>query len=285
MAPSTSTRAHDPGTRPEGAHNEREARRFIRDTFSFIAPRYDFLNHFLSLSLDRVWRRRTARHFRHVLVRPDACVLDICCGTGDLAIALKREADKEAGKQGSRKGAKVWGSDFARPMLRLARKKIVRSGRRSRHKTDAQREEACDAKGAALIELIEADALAMPFPDASVDLITTAFGFRNLVNYEAGLREIFRVLKPGGELGILEFASPHIPVMAPLYRFYFRHVLPRIGRALSGSNTAYSYLPSSVSNFPSPEELAALMRRCGYTEARFELWTAGVVGLYTGRKV
>lgn len=226
--------------------------------FSRIAPRYDLLNHLLSLNLDRLWRKRTARHFQHILARADARVLDLCCGTGDLAMALCKE-----GRRGGRDGAQVWGSDFAHPMLCLARKKHCGEGPQ---------------------QYIEADTLRLPFPDGSFDLVTAAFGFRNLANYEAGLREIWRALKPGGEVGILEFSEPRPAPIRPLYRFYFRHILPRVGGAISGSNAAYSYLPASVLKFPSPEELAALMTRCGYTEARFEVWTAGIVALHTGRR-
>ncbi|MBI1749866.1 MAG: class I SAM-dependent methyltransferase, partial [Acidobacteria bacterium] len=134
-------------------------------------------------------------------------------------------------------------------------------------------------------QYVEADALNLPFPDGSCDLVTAAFGFRNLANYEAGLREMFRVLKPGGEAGILEFSEPRPLLIRPLYRFYFRHILPRIGGAISGSNAAYSYLPASVLKFPSHEELAALMTRCGFVDARFMLWTAGIVALHTARKM
>ena len=272
-----------PGTRPEGAQDEQAARRFVRDTFSFIAPKYDLLNHTLSLSMDKLWRRRTARLYRHVLARPDARVLDICCGTGDLAIALQRRAVEEARKQNTSKGATIWGTDFARPMLELAQRKIARETRRRATRKNGAGQSGGVTFGAA-IDLIEGDALCLPFPDASLDLVTTAFGFRNLVNYEASLREIFRVLRPGGEVAILEFGAPHVPVMAPIYRFYFKHILPRIGGAVSGSSAAYSYLPASVAKFPSHDELVALMTRCGYAGARYRLWTAGIVALHTGRK-
>jgi demethylmenaquinone methyltransferase/2-methoxy-6-polyprenyl-1,4-benzoquinol methylase len=230
----------------------------VREMFSRIAPRYDLLNHLLSLNLDRLWRKRMARHFRHVLTRRDARVLDLCCGTGDLTNALWKGA-----RRGGREGAQVWGSDFAHPMLCLARKKYSDAGPQ---------------------QYIEADALKVPFPDESFDLVTAAFGFRNLVNYKAGLREIHRVLKRGGEVGILEFSEPRPAPIRPLYRFYFKHILPRIGGAISGSNAAYSYLPASVSKFPSPEELAEMMRKCGFAVARFRLWTAGIVALNTGRR-
>ena len=153
--------------------------------FTRIAPRYDFLNHLLSLSFDRPWRARTARRFAHILARPDARVLDLCCGTGDLTFALERAAIRAAKGQET---ARIFGSDFVPPMLALARKKA----RRARHAAT----------------FLAADALSLPFPDQSFDLVTAAFGFRNLSNYDRGLREIFRILRPGGELGILEFSEP-----------------------------------------------------------------------------
>jgi demethylmenaquinone methyltransferase/2-methoxy-6-polyprenyl-1,4-benzoquinol methylase len=241
-----------PGTRPEGTGDDSEAAARVREMFSRIAPRYDLLNHLLSFSFDRVWRRRTAKRFRHILVREDARVLDLCCGTGDLSLALTR--------MGS---AFVWGSDFAHPMLVRAQEKTGASG---------------------WPRYLEADALSMPFPNASFDLVTAAFGFRNLANYERGLLEILRLLKPGGEVGILEFAAPQGSVFGSLYRFYFKQVLPRVGGAVSGDRATYAYLPSSVGRFPSPEELRTQMEQAGFVDARCELWTGGIVALHTARK-
>src|SRR5205807_759796 len=130
----------------------------------------------------------------------------------------------------------------------------------------------------------EADALQLPFPDASFDLVTAAFGFRNLANYQRGLREIYRVLRPGGEVGILEFTEPHGALFGPLFRFYFTRILPRLGGAISGNAAAYSYLPSSVESFPPPEELAAAMSGGGFADVRFELWTGGSVALHIARR-
>ena len=226
--------------------------------FSRIAPRYDFLNHLLSFSLDRIWRRSTAKRFRHILARPDARVLDLCCGTGDLTLALWKE-----GKRSKRNGPCIVGSDFAHPMLCLARKKYSNAGPQL---------------------YIEADALTLPFPDGSFDLVTAAFGFRNLANYGAGVREIWRVLKPGGEVGILEFTEPRSAFIALFYHLYLRRIVPRVGGTISGSHAAYSYLPVSVSKFPSAEELAALMKECGFAEAHFDLWTMGTVALHIGRR-
>ncbi len=257
MSSQTPTRIPLPGTRPSGAHDEGEAARQVRQMFSDIAPRYDFLNHLLSFNLDRVWRRRVAQRFSHILARTEARVLDQCCGTGDLTLALRRTGR-----------ATVFGTDFAHPMLALAQQKSNRAG----------------IAGAGLGGFVEADVLQLPFADASFDLATVAFGFRNLANYERGLRETLRVLRPGGEVGILEFAEPRGALFGPLYRFYFTRILPRVGRAFSRNSEAYSYLPSSVEVFPSPEDLTALMSRAGFADARSELWTGGIVALHTGRR-
>ena len=264
-----------PGTRPEGAHNEAEAAARVREMFSRIAPRYDFLNHLLSLSFDRLWRRRTARRLGHILAREDARVLDLCCGTGDLTLALARGAR-----------ATVLGTDFAHPMLVLAKEKSKRAlgGHGSSRAVKRNKNSGASAPEAGGMEYLESDALRLPFAGASFDLATAAFGFRNLANYEAGLREILRMLKPGGEVGILEFSEPRGRVFAPLYRFYFTRVLPRIGGLVSGSAASYQYLPSSVLKFPSAEELRVLMEQVGFSDARFEHWTGGVVAFHTARK-
>ncbi len=248
-----------PGTQPEGIRDEREASAYVRRMFSQIAPRYDLLNHLLSLNLDKLWRARAARRFASILQRPGARVLDLCCGTGDLLFALRRE-----GARRGEPGAQFLGSDFAHPMLVRAREK--------------------SAELAGPAEFAEADALQLPFADDSFDLLTAAFGFRNLANYQAGLREMRRVLKPGGELGILEFSAPRNSFVASLYKFYFTQLLPRVGGAVSGSGAAYSYLPASVMKFPAPDEFARWMAAAGFADARFESWTAGIVTLHTGKK-
>lgn len=261
-----------PGTRPRGAADEREASAHVREMFGRIAPRYDFLNHLLSFSLDRIWRRRTAARFRHILERPEARVLDLCCGTGDLTFALDRARTAALGSIDRQDTSRsvgprrepVFGSDFVEGMLVRARRKAVASHR--------------DALFAA------ADALNLPFADASFDLITTAFGFRNLANYEEGLREFARVLRPGGELGILEFSEPESGPMAGLFRFYFKNILPRVGGAISGDKEAYAYLPGSVSKFPSPPELSALMQRTGFADVRIASWNFGSVILHSARR-
>jgi demethylmenaquinone methyltransferase/2-methoxy-6-polyprenyl-1,4-benzoquinol methylase len=258
-----------PGTRPEGTADERQAAAYVREMFSHIAPRYDFLNHLLSLNLDKLWRRRTAQRFRHILCRHDARVLDLCCGTGDLAFALRKTAATEARRHGEGRGATIWGSDFSHPMLILGQRKAGAVGA---------------TLGSPAVHFVESDALNLPFPDASLDLVTLAFGFRNLANYEAGLCEILRVLKPDGEVGILEFAAPRGSLFAPLYRWYFTQVLPRVGGAVSGSKAAYSYLPRSVFAFPDPGGLCAQMRDLGLAGAWVEHWTGGIVSLYAARK-
>ena len=224
--------------------------------FARIAPRYDFLNHLLSFSLDRVWRRRAAKRFTHVLRQPGARILDLCCGTGDLAFALRRAE--------STSSPFIIGADFVEPMLTRARLKSSDN----RHSP----------------VFIAADALSLPFSNSSFDLVTSAFGFRNLADYEQGLREIARVLKPGGWLGILEFSEPGTGALAALFRFYFRQILPRVGGAISGSAAAYSYLPASVGKFPSAKELAALMEDCGLAGATFDAWNFGSVLLYCARR-
>lgn len=230
------------GARPAGAASEQEAAHSVRAMFARVAHHYDLANHLLSFNLDRRWRARTVRRVRHVLERPGARVLDLCCGTGDLTLAL---------------GAGAMGADFCHHMLVRAR-----------------------AKGASRV--FEADALALPLPDASLDLVTAAFGFRNLANYARGLEEMRRVLRPGGVAAILEFSQPPNAVFGALYGFYSRRILPRIGGALSGSRDAYTYLPESVGRFPSPGELAEGMRAAGFAQVRYELMTGGIVALHTG---
>ena len=247
-----------PGTRPSGADDEAAASRQVREMFSGIAPHYDLLNHLLSLRFDIAWRRRVARRFHPLLDRRGARVLDLCCGTGDLALAL-------AG-QSTGQGAEIVGADFAHPMLvRACRKSASRPAGNS-------------------IAFLEADALALPFADESFDLVTTAFGFRNLANYRAGLAEFRRVLRPGGSLAILEFSEPRSALFGSLFGFYFRRVLPRIGGIISGNAGAYGYLPRSVRRFPQPPELARWMEEAGFTKVSFERWTGGIVALHTGER-
>jgi len=250
------------GAKPVGAPDEATAALAVRQMFNSIAPRYDLLNHVLSANVDRLWWRKTARRFRTVLANPDATVLDICCGTGDLAIALRN-----SGK------ARVIGADFAHTMLVRARAKSILGSSHS------------GMLGPPPLPLFEADALRLPFAKASFDLVASAFGFRNLANYEEGLKEIRRVLKPGGTVGILEFSEPPPGLAGDLYRWYCRKLLPKIGGLLSGNPNAYKYLPASVARFFRPEELAALMNSVGFTDLKYELWTFGSVALHTAIKL
>ena len=244
------------GAAPEGASDQRSAARAVREMFTSIAPRYDLLNHVLSFNIDRMWWRRTARTFRHITSRSDACILDLCCGTGDMTFALRRRAGKSS--------PRILGADFSHAMLqRAAAKSAAANG---------------SAPG-----WIEADALNLPFPSAYFDLVTSAFGFRNLADYDAGLREIVRVLRPGGECGILDFGEPK-GAMGALYRVYFKQVLPRIGTMISGVRGPYAYLPASVERFPAPKEMLARMKSAGFAEVSWTPYTFGIAGLYRGKK-
>lgn len=241
------------GTTPAGTSTEQAAAEWVRGMFGRIAPRYDLANHVLSLNLDRYWRAQTVKRVRHILEKTDCRVLDVCCGTGDLLLALQAKSR-----------APVIGSDFCHPMLGAARAKIER--RRFR------------------CPLFEADALRLPLAGASLDLVTVAFGFRNLVNYRAGLEEMRRVLKPGGLAAVLEFSQPGATLFGKLYGFYSRRLLPVIGGALSGSREAYGYLPASIGKFPSAEELASEMRAAGFRSVEFRRMTGGTVALHIGTK-
>lgn len=244
-----------PGTRPAGARDEHEAGVQVREMFGRIAPRYDFLNHFLSASFDKRWRKRTARRVSAVLKNQDARVLDLCCGTGDLIFAFAAESRNARGV-----GPRFIGADFALPMLGLAKRKNMTA-----------------PSG---ITFLAADALALPFPDASFDLISAGFGFRNLANYQLGLHEMFRLLRPGGALAILEFSAPESGPLAAGFRFYFTRILPVLGGAISGNKEAYSYLPGSVKKFPSPEILKDWMEQAGFCDVKYERWTFGAVALH-----
>jgi demethylmenaquinone methyltransferase / 2-methoxy-6-polyprenyl-1,4-benzoquinol methylase len=250
--------ANSPGTMPSGATDERSAARAVQQMFDEIAPRYDLLNHVLSMNVDRLWWRRTARTFSHILGRGDARVLDLCAGTGDMAVALRSLAIK-SGK--STEDVAIYALDFSHPMLKHGLKKY-----------SAQK-----------IQPLEADALCLPLPDRSMDLVVSAFGFRNLANYDAGLREIFRVLKPGGEMGILDFSEPG-GLLGKVYGFYFRNVLPRIGTMISGVRGPYDYLPASVHRFPSPQEMLDRAKAAGFKDASWTPYTFGIAGLYRGCK-
>jgi demethylmenaquinone methyltransferase / 2-methoxy-6-polyprenyl-1,4-benzoquinol methylase len=223
----------------------------VRSMFAEIAPRYDFLNHALSLNIDRRWRRFVIRKVADRLQRPGAVALDLCCGTADLSLELGEIAP-------------TFGLDFCHPMLQLGVKKLGRTSNP--------------------IELVEGDALSVPFADATFDVVTIAFGLRNLDGIEVGLHEFFRLLKPGGRVAVLEFSHPHIPGFRTLFHFYFTRVLPRIGKAVSGSSIAYRYLPESVQQFPDQKGLAALMQTVGFSDVRYYNLFGGVASLHLGEK-
>jgi demethylmenaquinone methyltransferase/2-methoxy-6-polyprenyl-1,4-benzoquinol methylase len=249
------------GAAPEGTRDPDAAARAVRDMFTSIAPRYDLLNHILSFNIDRLWWRRTARSFAQILAQPDGRVLDLCCGTGDMTLALRKQAGKS--------NPQIWGADFSHAMLQRARSKSL--------------EQTAGNKKFAPPCWVEADALRLPFPDQHFSLVTSAFGFRNLSDYDAGLREIVRVLGSGGECGILDFSEPK-GFIGHLYRLYLKQVLPRVGTVLSGVRGPYAYLPVSVERFPQPEEMLSRMRNAGFREATWIPYTFGIAGLYRGKK-
>jgi demethylmenaquinone methyltransferase/2-methoxy-6-polyprenyl-1,4-benzoquinol methylase len=242
------------GTTPPGVTGEQAASRWVRDMFGRVAARYDLLNHLLSFNLDKHWRARAVKRVSSILEKPGAIVLDLCCGTADVLLEL----------EAWRPQARVLGSDFCHPMLVEARRKI--------------------AARSFANPLFEADALALPMRDGSLDLITCAFGFRNLANYEKGLDEILRALKPGGVAAILEFSQPTNRVFGAVYGAFSTRVLPWVGGIVSGSREGYSYLPESIRKFPGAEDLASAMLRAGFQQVEFERMTAGVVALHLGWK-
>lgn len=244
------------GTTPAGTSDERSAAHAVRQMFDEIAPRYDLLNHVLSMNIDRLWWRRTARTFSHILSRNNARVLDLCAGTGDMSVAMRSVASRQ------NSNAAILALDFSHQMLQHGLAKF----------------------NAKKIQPLEADALHLPLPDNTIDLVVSSFGFRNLANYDAGLREIFRVLKPEGEFGILDFSEPG-GLLGKLYGFYFRKVLPRIGTMISGVRGPYEYLPASVHKFPAPQEMLKRMESVGFHDVSWTPYTFAIAGLYRGKKV
>lgn len=237
----------------ERTAKELEHARAVREMFSGIARRYDFLNHFLSVNTDKRWRRLVARKLQAELQRTDALVLDVACGTGDLSLELQRNAK-----------ARVIGTDFCRPMLAVAAEKNAKNNRS--------------------IPYIEGDGLSLPFEDKTFDAVTIAFGLRNFSNWQSGIVELRRILKTGGRLAILEFSSPVVPGFKQLFNFYFTTVLPRIGGAVSGSRGAYEYLPDSVSRFPDQKNLAKMMSENGFEKVEYQNLTGGIAALHIGTR-
>ena len=236
---------------PAGLRSSEDARRSgVRDMFSAIAPHYDLLNHLLSLNIDRRWRRRAISLLEYES-RPLGDYLDLCAGTLDLAIELERRPGF---------GGRVVGADFAVPMLRLGRQKT------------------------AGVETVGADALELPFGDDMFDGVTIGFGIRNLTDADRGLCEIRRVLKPGGRLVVLEFATPTAWPVRPLYLCYFRCILPWVGRVVSKHRSAYQYLPNSAMEFPEPDGFKVKMERAGFVGLEYESLTLGIAGIFVGEK-
>ena len=226
----------------------------VQEMFDSIAGRYDLLNHVLSAGIDRLWWWRAARIFGATLARPEAQILDLCCGTGDMTRALLKYRPSKSST------GPLLAVDFSHKMLSIGRDKY--------HDDN--------------ILWIEADALHLPLHSSSMDLISSAFGFRNLASYEDGLAELFRVLRPGGQIGILECNQP-AGVVGALYNLYFRKILPRVGGLIS-SETAYTYLPESVARFPQPPRMLELIHRAGFRDAGWTSYTFGVAGLYRATK-
>lgn len=251
-----------PGARPAGTSSPDEAAQNIQQMFSAIAPTYDRANHILSAGLDRSWWNRTARTLRPILQRPEVQVLDLCCGTGDMTLALDHFRPQLATNNQQRATVSpILALDFSHTMLTLAAAKFAGKN----------------------IVSIEADALHLPLADNSVDLVTSAFGFRNLTSYPDGLRELRRVLRPGGEIAILECNQPG-GLVGWLYSFYFHRILPIAGGLISGKRRAYAYLPDSVMKFPRPPQMKALITSAGFTGPTWTSYTLGTAGLYRARK-
>jgi demethylmenaquinone methyltransferase/2-methoxy-6-polyprenyl-1,4-benzoquinol methylase len=224
----------------------------IAGMFDAIAPRYDLLNHLLSAGIDRRWRAAAIRSLR---LTGAETLLDVCTGTADVALESRQE----------RGAARVVGVDFSGAMLALGVRKIGAAGETGR------------------IVLVRGDAMRLPVGDGSVDAVTVAFGIRNVQRPEVACAEMVRVLRPGGRLAILEFGVPRIPGIRPLYLWYFTHVLPLVGRALSGHAAAYSYLPASVGTFAPPAQFVETLRAAGFTDIHADPLTFGIVYLYTAR--
>ncbi|HTY63014.1 MAG TPA: ubiquinone/menaquinone biosynthesis methyltransferase [Acidobacteriota bacterium] len=231
--------------------NDQDKSRRVRDMFGTIAGRYDFLNHFLSANIDRRWRKICVREVSRRISVPSPRILDVGCGTGDLSLAFSGVGP-------------VIGCDFCHPMLRIGADKVRRSSLRRP------------------VALLGADALMLPFANASFDVVVSAFVLRNLESLDGGLREMRRILRPGGVMGVLDFGMPRSPVLAPLYRFYFLRVLPKLGKVISGVEGPYGYLPASVQSFPSAEALKDKAEQAGFQDVQFKLLTAGVAVLVFG---
>jgi len=243
------------GARPAGITTEQAAATSVQQMFDTIAPTYDRANHLLSVGIDHYWWTRTAKLFRPILQHPEAVALDLCCGTGDMTLALYHH------RPHTPEAAPILAVDFSHQMLSRGAQKFAPYN----------------------IVPIEADALHLPIAANSVDLVTSAFGFRNLANYEEGLAELHRILRPGGQLGILEANQPE-GLTGAIYNLYFKTILPKLGGLISGKPAAYSYLPASVERFPRPPRMIQLLKSAGFTNATWTSYTFGTAGLYHATK-
>ena len=221
----------------------------VREMFGRIAGRYDLLNHLLSGNVDKRWRQVVAKRVREGM-SGEALILDVACGTGDLSLSLFEST-----------GARVVGTDFCRPMLSLAAGKLPNQ-----------------------ITLVEGDALSLPFRDSTFDVVTIEFGLRNLSDVSSGIKELRRILKPQGRVAVLEFSRPSNSVLRLLFGIYFRNLLPLLGGIISGSRSAYTYLPSSVAQFPDQQQLVGLIEQAGFDRVSYENLTGGIAALHLGRR-
>jgi demethylmenaquinone methyltransferase/2-methoxy-6-polyprenyl-1,4-benzoquinol methylase len=242
-----------PGARPANEETEAAAAAHVQSIFNSIAPSYDLLNHLLSMGLDRRWWNRTARSFRTLLAQPNARILDLCCGTGDMTAALLKHRPSAA--------EPVTGLDFSSHMLNRARAKLP----------------------SANALWVEGDAMHLPYPENTFDLVTSAFGFRNLTNYTAALAEIHRVLAPGGQIGILECNQPG-GLSGQLYNLHLHHILPYMGGLISGDRAAYRYLPASIARVPRPPQMLSMLSTAGFTHTHWTGYFLRAAGLYRGTK-
>jgi demethylmenaquinone methyltransferase/2-methoxy-6-polyprenyl-1,4-benzoquinol methylase len=234
----------------ENRSAEKEHASRVREMFANIASRYDLLNHLLSGNVDKRWRQTVANRIRERSQPSESRILDVACGTGDLALTLFETT-----------GAEVFATDFCRPMLSIAATKIGTG-----------------------ISLVEGDALCLPFRENSFDVVTIAFGLRNLASVHNGLAELYRVLKCGGWLAVLEFSRPTNAALRVVFGTYFTRVLPIMGGVISGSKSAYTYLPDSVKRFPDQHQLAGILQETGFVQVSFENLTGGIAALHLGRK-
>ncbi|MGI8639120.1 MAG: bifunctional demethylmenaquinone methyltransferase/2-methoxy-6-polyprenyl-1,4-benzoquinol methylase UbiE [Pyrinomonadaceae bacterium] len=225
----------------------------VREMFSRISPKYDFLNHFLSGNIDKRWRRLVTKKLAGVLENENALILDVACGTGDLALELQKNAK-----------AKIIGTDFCRPMLTIAKDK--------------------NAQENLSIPYLEADGMNLSFSDETFDAVTIAFGLRNFSNWQDGLRELHRILKVGGKLVILEFSAPIVPGFRQAFQFYFTKILPKIGGVVSGSPGAYEYLSESVARFPDQKGLLKMLLETGFSDVEYKNLTGGIAAIHLGVK-